>query len=281
MKKVKRKDKEKDKDDRNLDLIEEINRKYEEENELDLDHAALSRSRRLIRGSVALVLALIFLFTVTGRWLFVFAGPSLAFLQESWALSDDPMVQESRQAVVGLYVNSISRGPGGQRRGSGFNIATEGLVVTNRHLVEDAALIRVTFSGRGAFIAEDWYVSEHVDLAVIKIDGEDLPDVQLSEQPAQPGDELLVIGNPLQFSRVANKGQMIGYSEHPTGHRVPYLVIQAAIYPGSSGSPLFNDQGEVVGVIFATLRSSDPSEVKGLAVDVREIEILLEKISAD
>lgn len=229
----------------------------------------------------AFLLALIFLFTVTGRWLTVFAGPAFSFLQESWALADDPLVEESRQAVVQVFIDSRSGSPGGQARGSGFNIASDGLIVTNRHLVEDALMIRVSFPGRGAYSAKQWYVSEHVDLAVIEIEGEDLPAVPLSEQRAEPGDELLVIGNPLQFARIANKGLMIGYSKHPAEREAPYLVIQAAIYPGSSGSPLFNDQGEVVGVIFATLRDSDPSEVKGLAVDVSEIELLLGEISKE
>ncbi len=274
--------KRKDYDDLDLDLIEEINRKYEEgESDFKSDHAALSRVRRIILSVIALMVALIFLVTVTGRWLHVFTGPALSFLQESWVLSDDPLVQESRQAVVQVYVNSSSAAPRGMRRGSGFNIAPEGLIITNRHLVEDASVIRVSFPGRGTFIGENWHSSEHVDLAVINIAGEDLPTVPLAAKRAQPGEELLIIGNPLQFARIANKGTLIGYSKRPADRKVPFLIVEAAIYPGSSGSPIFNDLGEVVGVIFATLRNSDPSEVRGLAVDVREIEIILEEISAD
>ena len=62
---------------------------------------------------------------------------------------------------------------------------------------------------------------------------------------------------------------------------MPFLVIEALIYPGSSGSPVFNKQGKVVGVIFATLQSSDPVEVRGLAVDAAELKIFQEKAAFD
>lgn len=206
--------------------------------------------------------------------MYVFAGPSFTFLRESWALSDDPLVRESRQAVVQVFIDSRSGAAGRQWRGSGFNISQEGLVVTNRHLVQDASIIRVSFPGRGTFMGQKWHTSPYVDLAVIEIDGADLPAVPLAQKPPQPGEELLVIGNPLQFARVANRGVLIDYRVNP-GRDFPHLVVEAAIYPGSSGSPLFNDWGEVVGVVFATLRNADPREVRGLAVDVRELDLFL------
>jgi serine protease Do len=72
----------------------------------------------------------------------------------------------------------------------------------------------------------------------------------------QPGTEIIVIGNPLQFARVANRGSLAGYSQ--SGDSYPYLVIEAMVYPGSSGSPVFNLSGYVVGVVFAVLRNSEP-----------------------
>ncbi len=231
----------------------------------------------MILGTTALIVAFIFIFSITARWLQVLAGPTFEFLQESWALADDPVVEETRNAVAVIYIDSAAGAAGGQRRGTGFNIDPGGVVVTNRHLVEDAAVIRISIPNRGTFIARDWEISPHVDLAVIDIEGEDLPAVPLAGHPPAPGSELLVIGNPLQFARIANKGLLVEHREHPT-RDLPLLVVQAAIYPGSSGSPLFNEKGEVVGVVFATLRNRDPSEVKGLAVDVRELDLLLEEM---
>ncbi len=223
--------------------------------------------RSTVLGFTALVLALLFIFTVTGRFLYVFAGPSLTFLRESWELADDSMVQESRPAVVQVFIDSGSRG---QKRGTGFNICPEGLIVTNRHLVEGASVIRVSFPGHGAYTGQTWRYAEYADLAVIAIEGFNLPAVSFTSLQPAAGDDVLVIGNPLQFVRVANMGELIGFSGNPAGDRLPFLVIEAAIYPGSSGSPLFNEQGEVVGVVFATTRTGDPSERRGLAVSAGE-----------
>ncbi len=231
----------------------------------------------MILGTTALIVAFIFIFSITARWLQILTGPTFEFLQESWALADDPVVEETRSAVAVIYIDSAAGTAGGQRRGTGFNIDPGGLVVTNRHLLEDAAVVRISIPNRGTFIAKDWEISPHVDLAVIDIEGEDLPAVPLAGQPPHPGTELLVIGNPLQFARIANKGLLIDHHENPA-RDLPFLVVEAAIYPGSSGSPLFNQYGEVVGVVFATLRSRDPSEVKGLAVDVRELDLFLQDI---
>ena len=63
------------------------------------------------------------------------------------------------------------------------------------------------------------------------------------------------------------------------GSICPSRVVEAAIYPGSSGSPLLNEQGEMVGIYFATLRSRVPSKVKDLTVDVRELDLFLEGLA--
>ncbi len=211
---------------------------------------------------------------MTGRWLTVLTGPTFTFLRESWALSEHPLVDDLRGSVVQVYVETRSGAPQGQTRGTGFNLQPDGLVVTNRHLVDDASIVRVSFPHIGTFTAKQWTVYPDADLAVIDLQAEGLPVVSLSGAPAYPDQEVLVIGNPLQFARVANKGKVIGYRENRSSD-LPYLVIEALIYPGSSGSPLFNEQGDVVGVVFATLRSSEPSEVMGLAVSTEELKRFL------
>ncbi len=247
----------------------------------DLDHEeesfAWHRTRRYFIGVVALFLALVFLFSVTGRWLAIFTGPAFTFLQESWALADDPLVEELRNSVVQVHVDRRSGAPRGQVRGTGFNIQADGLVVTNRHLVEDANSIRVSFTNIGTFTAQQWTVYRNADLAIIEFQAEGLPTVSISDVPVYPDQEVLVIGNPLQFARIANKGEVVGHRENWISD-IPFLVVSAMIYPGSSGSPVFNEQGEVVGVIFATLRNSDSAEVRGLAVSAAELKRFLEAI---
>lgn len=196
----------------------------------------------------------------------------MQFLRESWALADDPLVQELRDSVVQVYIEPAAGAPRQQLRGSGFNLAAEGLIATNRHLVEGALSVRVSFPGRGTFRAESWVVSPYTDLALVKLDAEGLPYVNITLQPVLPGEEVLIIGNPLQFARVANRGEVLGYRE-ARGRDIPVLIIEALIYPGSSGSPVFNEQGEVVGVIYATLRGGSPDEIRGLAVSAEELEL--------
>ncbi len=208
--------------------------------------------------------------TLTARWLSVFTGPTFSFLRESWSLSADPLVGELSLAVVRLQVSSASTAPQGELGGSGFNISSRGLVVTNRHLVEDASLVRVSFPEKGTFIASEWYISEQADLALIPLDSSGLPVVALAADPAVSGDELLVIGNPLQYTRIANRGTLAGYRQVGNGAG-RLMVIAAEIYPGNSGSPVFNRAGEVVGIVFATIRGDDATESLGLAVPVETL----------
>jgi len=268
-------------DDFDRELKEELNRKYEGREELDRGELEdRFKSRRRMLGLTALVLALVFLFSVTGRWIAIFTGPAFTFLQESWALSDDPLVEDLRGAVVQVFVDNRGDAGRGSMRGSGFNLHADGLVVTNRHLVERAASVRVSFPGVGTFTAEQWTVYPEADLAVIKLEAEDLPVVKLSGASAYPDQEVLIIGNPLQFARIANRGEVVGYRNNPQSD-IPLIVVEAMIYPGSSGSPVFNELGEVVGVIYATLRNSEPSEVKGLAVSAAELRKFLTQIELD
>jgi S1-C subfamily serine protease len=176
--------------------------------------------------------------------------------------------------VVRLQVSSTSTAPQGELGGSGFNISPRGLVVTNRHLVEDASLIRVSFPEQGTFIASEWYVSEQADLALIPLDSSDLPVLTLADDSLLPGDELLVIGNPLQYTRIANRGTLAGYRQTGDGSGRS-MVIAAEIYPGNSGSPVFNRAGEVIGVVFATIRGEDAAESLGLAIPVETLKELL------
>lgn len=205
----------------------------------------------------------------------VFSGPALHFLKESWALSSDPLVREARKAVVQVIAETGSGSTGGSLKGSGFNIDENGLVVTNRHLVENAARVRVSFPEHGLFIASKLYVSGVTDLALLQIEGENLPVIRLAAVNLTIGEEVILIGNPLQFTRIANKGKVVAYSKADK-RELPHLVVEAMIYPGSSGSPVLNGRGEAGGIVFATLAGGDPNQAKGLAIDVGELIAILD-----
>jgi serine protease Do len=264
-------------DDRRL--IASLNSKYADHDDFPAEEPRQKILRQATR-LVALLLALIFFFTVTGRWLSVFSGPAFHFLRESWALSSDPLVAEVRGAVVQVFSETGAGSNRGSLRGSGFNIDEDGLVVTNRHLVENAALVRVSFPDQGTFMISGWYLSEVTDIALLMFEGDALPVVPLADSSLTVGEEVLVIGNPLQFARIANRGKVFA-NRQAYGRELPQLVIEAMIYPGSSGSPVFNGQGEVGGIVFATLAGQDPDQVKGLAIDVGELREILDGLTPD
>lgn len=144
--------------------------------------------------------------------------------------------------------------------GSGFVISEDGYVVTNHHVVEDADTVTVRLSDRQEFEAEIVGQDPRSDLALLRIDADDLSFLSLAQDDAlQVGEWVLAIGSPfgLDYSVTAGIVSAKGRSL-PTRSRenyVPFIQTDVAINPGNSGGPLFNLDGEVVGVnsqIFTT-----------------------------
>lgn len=137
--------------------------------------------------------------------------------------------------------------------GSGFIISEDGYVLTNNHVVDGADEILVRLSNRQEFYAEVVGTDEQSDLALLKIDGEDLPTVRFADpEQIEVGDWVLAIGSPFDLDYSASAGivSAIGRSL-PNGsgnNYVPFIQTDVAINPGNSGGPLFNLDGEVVGV---------------------------------
>lgn len=257
-------------------LFAELNKRYE--NEEEDDAWSSSRRRRLFSFRLTAFLVVVFFTTLAlGGFLKVFTLPSLDFLVESQRLSRDPIVKELKQAVVSIVAVSggktypVSR----QQRGTGFSISAEGLIVTNRHLLEDAGTLTVSFPGGESCRVTGCSVSSAADLALITLEGEDFPFVQLEreEYPAV-GDKVIIIGNPLNYSNVAMCGEITGYFRLKD-FSVPVLEIDAPIHGGSSGSPVFNDEGRVIAVIFAAVEGENEEDIKGLALPVELLEDLL------
>ena len=137
--------------------------------------------------------------------------------------------------------------------GSGFILTEDGYVVTNNHVVEGATSVVVRMTDRREFDAEIVGLDELSDLALLKIDAEDLPTLKLAEPDSlKVGEWVLAIGSPfgLDFSVTAGIVSAMGRSL-PTAtndNYVPFIQTDVAINPGNSGGPLFNLEGEVVGV---------------------------------
>jgi len=136
--------------------------------------------------------------------------------------------------------------------GSGF-ILKDNFILTNFHVVEDATEVTVSLSDRREFAAEIIGVDPLSDLAVLKVDGKNLPKVNVGNSSSlKVGDWVVAIGSPFSFDFsvtagiVSAKGRSI--QNNNIGNYVPFLQTDVAINPGNSGGPLFDLDGRVVGI---------------------------------
>jgi serine protease Do len=137
-----------------------------------------------------------------------------------------------------------------QSLGSGFIISRDGFVISNYHVVKDADEIIVRLTDRREYKAKVVGSDERSDIAVLKIDADALPTVRLgSSDGLKVGEWVLAIGSPFGFDHSVTAGivSAIGRSL-PRENYVPFIQTDVAINPGNSGGPLFNLDGEVVGV---------------------------------
>jgi len=133
--------------------------------------------------------------------------------------------------------------------GSGFIISADGYVVTNNHVVEDAVKVTVVFEDGSEQVAEIVGTDERTDLAVLKIEGEDLPFVSFEDEPSRVGDWVVAVGNPFGLGGTVTVGVISGAGRNIGGSNYgDFLQIDAAVNIGNSGGPAFNTNGEVVGV---------------------------------
>ncbi|MBT5576876.1 MAG: DegQ family serine endoprotease [Porticoccaceae bacterium] len=143
--------------------------------------------------------------------------------------------------------------PPARSMGSGFVISKDGYILTNHHVVDGADEIQVLFADRHEYRAEIIGSDRRSDLALLKIEAENLPALEFADADAlRVGEWVLAIGSPfgLDYSVTAGIVSAIGRSI-PTEkgeNYVPFIQTDVAINPGNSGGPLFNLDGEVVGI---------------------------------
>ncbi|MFD2649028.1 Do family serine endopeptidase [Devosia albogilva] len=133
--------------------------------------------------------------------------------------------------------------------GSGFIVSADGYVVTNNHVVSDATKVTVVFEDGSEQQAEVVGTDERTDLAVIKIEGDDLPFVTFESEPSRVGDWVVAVGNPFGLGGSVTVGVISASGRDIGGNNYgDFLQIDAAVNTGNSGGPTFNTRGEVVGV---------------------------------
>ncbi|MCP5159340.1 MAG: DegQ family serine endoprotease [Gammaproteobacteria bacterium] len=135
--------------------------------------------------------------------------------------------------------------------GSGFIISPDGYILTNAHVAQDADKIIVRLSDQRERPAKVIGVDELTDVAVLKIDeGENLTAVKVGDSDMlEVGEWVLAIGSPFGLELTATQGIVSAVGRNlPSGTYVPFIQSDVAVNPGSSGGPLFNLRGEVVGI---------------------------------
>nr|WP_272876511.1 DegQ family serine endoprotease [Stutzerimonas stutzeri] len=140
--------------------------------------------------------------------------------------------------------------PDAQSLGSGFIIAADGYVLTNNHVVADADEIIVRMPDRSELEATLVGADPRTDVALLKIDATGLPTVRLGDSSSlKVGEWVLAIGSPFGFDHTVTAGIVSATGRNlPSESYVPFIQTDVAINPGNSGGPLFNLQGEVVGI---------------------------------
>ena len=157
-----------------------------------------------------------------------------------------------------------------EKMGTGFNIAPNGLIVTNHHVISDALNVLVEFPDGTVYKATKWFSKPEYDLALIELAAKELPAVNLDKRSCpDEGEKVIIVGNPLSLNNIAVEGTVLGYYL-VEGKAEHVFTIDAPIYPGNSGSPVYSQSGLVTGVVFGNWHHTvDGRErTEGLAIPI-------------
>jgi serine protease Do len=166
--------------------------------------------------------------------------------------ADDPLLDFFRRfGLPPPQGGNPEQGMPARGAGSGFIVSSDGYILTNAHVVAEADEVTVRLTDRREFAAKVIGFDPRSDVAVIKIDANDLPTVRTGD-PAQvrPGEWVLAIGSPFGLDSSATAGIVSATSRAVGGpdNYVPFIQTDVAVNPGNSGGPLFNLRGEVIGM---------------------------------
>ena len=139
---------------------------------------------------------------------------------------------------------------GNDSLGSGFIVSADGYIITNHHVVDGADEIIVNLNDRRELSASIIGTDKRSDLALLKIDAQNLPVVTFgSSESLEVGEWVIAIGSPFGFDHSVTAGIVSAKERNlPAESYIPFIQTDVAINPGNSGGPLFNLKGEVVGI---------------------------------
>jgi S1-C subfamily serine protease len=192
-----------------------------------------------------------------------------------------------KPAVVRINVSvNSSFGRAGEGVGTGFIISDDGYIVTNAHVVDDAGDVQVQLDDGQTVEGDVIGASEAHDLAVVKIDGENLPTVELGDSDElQVGDQVVAIGNALglEGEPTVTSGIVSGLDrvlQEPNNVSIANTIqTDAAINPGNSGGPLVDAQGRVIGINTAIANPSESNNI-GFAIAITPAKDVIDSLRA-
>lgn len=188
-----------------------------------------------------------------------FSIPAVDFLMTSAKLSTQDHIKSYKEAVVVIETDD--------GKGTGFAINETGDILTNYHVVEGNNTVTVAFPEEGLFTGEVVETYPEIDVALLRINEENMPYLPLAKTFTYEAEEnIYFIGNPLKFQGIANEGNVIDYVK-VASKELPVVMLDAPVYRGNSGSPVINEDGEAIGVIFATLHHKEEGRV-GLFIPI-------------
>ena len=206
------------------------------------------------------------------------------------AMSDAEVYAAGVNSVVSINVtgtsgtNFFGQAVQTASAGSGFILTKDGYIVTNYHVVKDGETVKVTLYSGDEYEAKYVGGDEDYDIAVIKVEAADLQPVTLGDSGSlNVGDHVLAIGNPLGELTFSMSGGMVSCVNRAINvDGTPFNMIQtdASINPGNSGGPLFNQYGEVVGIVSAKYSSTGNESVEGLgfAIPINDVFAMIQDI---
>lgn len=179
-------------------------------------------------------------------------------------LSDWPeIVAASEPSVISLEVETQD----GKSTGTGFVVSADGLVITNFHVIQHAVIINAkNHQGFSLHCQGLVTIDEERDLALLKFAAKNLSVLELSEKGLSKGQEIMAIGNPRGFDSSVTTGIISAFRDEDSTQNIQF---DAAVSPGSSGSPLFDRTGKVVGVV-----TSGDSTRQGINFAVASVHVI-------